>query len=397
MKIIEISYDELAHFLANKSGFSFLQTAQMAKVLVARGFQEKRLALENAGVIKAVGLAYSQKVFAGKRMELMAGTFAAEEQYESLFYQHLKLYAKRMKITEVIVQPNHKDHLYNSEATAIKDLEAIPSYFDELGYTREKSNVYNMQGMPTFQYLKDLSAFTSEDEKLLLKSFNKNSQRKIKKAKQFGLSIRTMDYEEMEDFCRITRETAQRQDFGDKSLDYYQAMYKNFKDQVEFLVAEINLPKAIEKLKRQINELNPKKVQDQDRIKSLEKDIEMVQAIQDEEKKEIIPLANMLIVYLDQEATYFLGGSLESYQNFSAPFLLQYEAMMRTIKKGIPYYNFYGIEGEFDGSDGVMRFKQNFNGFILEKTGVFFYRPFPLYYKLTHSLKRIVFGLIPKK
>ena len=30
-------------------------------------------------------------------------------------------------------------------------------------------------------------------------------------------------------------------------------------------------------------------------------------------------------------------------------------------------YNFLGITGVFDGSDGVLRFKQNFNGYIVRK------------------------------
>ena len=33
--------------------------------------------------------------------------------------------------------------------------------------------------------------------------------------------------------------------------------------------------------------------------------------------------------------------------------------MTQAIKRGIGFYNFLGIMGIFDGSDGVLRFKQN--------------------------------------
>ncbi|MDU7210289.1 MAG: peptidoglycan bridge formation glycyltransferase FemA/FemB family protein, partial [Streptococcus sp.] len=48
------------------------------------------------------------------------------------------------------------------------------------------------------------------------------------------------------------------------------------------------------------------------------------------------------------------------------------------------------ITGEFDGSDGVLRFKQNYNGYITRKMGTFRYYPHPLKYKLIHNLKKIL-------
>ncbi|MFR2056915.1 MAG: peptidoglycan bridge formation glycyltransferase FemA/FemB family protein, partial [Streptococcus salivarius] len=53
-------------------------------------------------------------------------------------------------------------------------------------------------------------------------------------------------------------------------------------------------------------------------------------------------------------------------------------------------YNFLGITGVFDGSDGVLRFKQNFNGYIVRKMGTFRYYPQPLKYKLIQGLKKLL-------
>ena len=53
-------------------------------------------------------------------------------------------------------------------------------------------------------------------------------------------------------------------------------------------------------------------------------------------------------------------------------------------------YNFLGITGVFDGSDGVLRFKQNFNGYIVRKMGTFRYYPQLLKYKLIQGLKKLL-------
>ena len=53
-------------------------------------------------------------------------------------------------------------------------------------------------------------------------------------------------------------------------------------------------------------------------------------------------------------------------------------------------YNFYGISGNFDGSDGVLKFKQNFGGYITQKVGEFAYYPQPVKYKLIQGMKKIL-------
>ena len=55
--------------------------------------------------------------------------------------------------------------------------------------------------------------------------------------------------------------------------------------------------------------------------------------------------------------------------------------MKRALKEESPYTISLVFKGVFDGSDGVLRFKQNFNGYIVRKMGTFRYYPNPLKYK----------------
>uniref|UniRef100_UPI003CCFE71E peptidoglycan bridge formation glycyltransferase FemA/FemB family protein n=1 Tax=Streptococcus uberis TaxID=1349 RepID=UPI003CCFE71E len=102
-----------------------------------------------------------------------------------------------------------------------------------------------------------------------------------------------------------------------------------------------------------------------------------------------IALSCMLLIYSPTETTYLFGGSITQFQKYSGQFLIQYEAMKRSIQKRIYRYNFLGIEGNFNGRDGVLRFKQNFNGFIERKYGIFRYHPRPIKYFFINLLKKI--------
>lgn len=115
----------------------------------------------------------------------------------------------------------------------------------------------------------------------------------------------------------------------------------------------------------------------------------MLEQIKKESKSNVIQLANMIIVYLDEQAIYFLGGSSTKYQKIPGAFMIQFEAMKRALQKNIPSYNFFGVQGNFDGSDGVLRFKKNFNGYIIQKVGAFIYYPYPCKYKIIQFFKQI--------
>lgn len=58
----------------------------------------------------------------------------------------------------------------------------------------------------------------------------------------------------------------------------------------------------------------------------------MLEQIKKESKSNVIQLANMIIVYLDEQAIYFLGGSSTKYQKIPGAFMIQFEAMKRDRK-----------------------------------------------------------------
>lgn len=375
MIIEEISRNEYDNYLKDLDDYSFLQTSDMKMALESNNRETRLLALKDEGEIRAVGLGFIRKFLTGKRIDFMVGASSTDKDYEYLFYDKMKDYAKENDFLKLVIKLDEDYATYDQNGRELSDKDR--SFFEEMkevGYIENDGSVPEYDGSPDFQFVKDLTDFMPDDYDKLLKSFNKNAQRQIKKGIELDIKVRPIAIDEMEDFKALTLETAKRQGFGDKSLNYYRTFYKEFGSATEFLQAEINLDNSIGKIKGILEPMKDN-AKNKQRIASLKKDIVMLEDFKETSDRNIIPLANMILVYEKNQAVYFLGGSLTKYQKLPGPFILQYEAMKRIMERGFATYNFFGIDGVYDGSDGVLRFKQNFNGYIVRKTGAFIYYP----------------------
>lgn len=390
MEINEISKTQFDDFIQKVSVNSFLQTSQMSNVLEASNIQTKLLGLIDGGEIVAVALAVIRKVFLGTRIDLMTGAISIEPENEYIFYDKLKAYAKQERCLKLVVKPDKNYQMLDQDGNVTQTLES--TCFDKMkkiGYIVNDGSITNSEGSPDYQFVKDLSAFFPFRENDLLKSFNQNAQRKIKKGREIGISVRLVERQELKEFKKLTLETSKRQGFSDKSLEYYDAFYDAFSENAEYLTSEIDLDNSIKKIADLIEDCSKSKKNNKQKIESLSKEKEMLEDLKKQTKSNVIQLANMLIVYLDKQAIYFLGGSSTKYQKIPGAFMIQLEAMKRTLKRDIPLYNFFGVEGNFDGNDGVLRFKRNFNGYIIQKIGAFIYYPYPTKYKIIEFLKNV--------
>ena len=276
-----------------------------------------------------------------------------------------------------------------------------------LGYSFDGLQTGYPGGEPDWHYVKDLSGITEKD---LIKSFSKKGKPLVKKAKTFGIKLKKLKRDELSVFKEITSATSDRREYSDKSLDYYQDFYDAFGDNADFMVATLNFQDYLEHLEKDQAKLgarivklqadleaNPKSEKKQNQLRELSSQFETFDvrkgeatAFIDKYGQEDIVLAGSLFVYTPQEAVYLFSGSYPEFNKFYAPALLQEYVMTQAIKRDISFYNFLGIMGIFDGSDGVLRFKQNFNGYIVRKMGTFRYYPQPFKYKAIQGIKKLL-------
>lgn len=387
---------------------SFMQTVEMADLLEKRGFDITFLGLETDGAIQVAGVLYSMPMTGGLHMEINSGPASTSTAYLSEFYKELKAYAKENGAFELIVKPYDTYQSFDNHGNPNDDEKPeLISCLTDLGYSYDGLQTGYPGGEPDWHYVKDLSGLTPET---LRKSFSKKGRPLVNKTNSFGIKVRKLTRDELHIFKEITASTSERREYTDKPLNYYEAFYDSFGDKCEFVIATINFQDYLknmqaghdkiaadlavlnQKIAEGVNsaKVNKQKAQLDKQISTFDVRLKEAKELIQKHGSEDVVLAGSLFVYTPQEAVYLFSGSYTEFNKFYAPVALQEHVMMEALKRGINFYTFLGIQGIFDGSDGVLRFKQNFNGYIVRKMGTFRYYPRPMLHKIIAIAKKIL-------
>jgi len=408
MTLTTISKEEFTSFANTVPHRSFIQSAEMADLLVERGNTVQFIAWKEDDQVQVAAILYSLPMTGGLHMEINSGPLYQEEAMLEPFYVALKDYAKENSAIELVIKPYDTYQTFDSDGNPTSEEQThFMDTLKNLGYQHDGLTTGYPGGEGDWHYVKDMEGIT---EKNLLQSFSKKGKPLVKKAKSFGIELKRLNRDELQLFKDITSSTSDRRDYQDKTLDYYQTFYDSFGDKADFMIATLNfhhyytnlekdqakLAQKIDKLQKDL-EVNPNSEKKQNQLREFSSQFDTFEVRKKEAKEYIekygdqdIILAGSLFVYMPQESTYLFSGSYTEYNKFYAPAVLQEYMMLETIKRGIPRYNFLCIQGIFDGSDGVLRFKQNFNGYIVRKMGTFRYYPRPLKYKMISLIKKLL-------
>ena len=107
------------------------------------------------------------------------------------------------------------------------------------------------------------------------------------------------------------------------------------------------------------------------------------------EKRTKIDIAAGVFVKSKRETVYLFAGNDPKYLKFNAIYLMIWRQMQEAMKKKTPLFNFYGIEGKFDGSDSILGYKKGFNGLVQEYLGQWILVTNPLKYNSVRALKKL--------
>lgn len=408
MSLQELTLDQYQEFLDSQQGYSFLQTREMATLLTKRGMTVRPMALIKDDQVMVAGILYSLPMTGGLHMEINSGPVIANEAYLSEFYQLLQDFAKKNGALQLIIKPHQTYQTFDGQGQpSSPEKTELISQLTSLGFQFDGLQNGYPGGEPDWHYVKDLTGLSQDN---LIASFSKKGKPLVKKTNSFGIQIQALKREELEHFSKITAATSDRREYQDKPLSYYQDFYDSFGDKAEFLMASINfqdyhdnlllgqtrLKEKLAQIQADLDKIpNSRKKQNEHR--EISSQIETFETRLTEAKDwmttygtEDIDLAASLFIYTPEELVYLFSGSLTEFNKFYAPVALQEYAMRKALDLKIPFYNFLGIQGIFDGSDGVLRFKQNFNGYIVRKMGTFRYYPNPLKFKFLQLIKKLL-------
>lgn len=372
MKFVILTEEEFKKFTDNAVGQSFFQTLNMYHRYQNNGWEAYLLGVkEKDNVIGAALTVSSYSKFNYKIFNIYKGYLIdySNRKLVKFFTENIKSFLKTKKGIILYIDPNIISVSRDNEFNVTDDVNNldVKDYLISLGY-----KYIGEYEQVKWTYVLDLENKTSEE---IFKNFKSNHRNLINRAiNKYNVEIRKIDYEHLSDFRTITSYSANKQAFKDKSLKYYQDMYKYFNNDVVYLGAYINpsiilsnLNKELSLLKEKLNKTNNsnRKHSYEIDINNLEKEIK---GIEDLPKEDILIAASMFMLY-GSEIVYLFSGSIDEYQKFGGSYLMQWHIINYALEHGYKRYNFYGIKN--DKNDGVYKFKHGFNGHVEELLGTF--------------------------
>jgi alanine adding enzyme len=403
-KLTEAEFTKQA--LASPAG-NFLQTSEMKHLLEKRGRLCEYVGVKRDEQVIAAAILSKMKIKFGYVYEIDGGIVMdyQDKACVTTFFTGLKKHMKKGKGMYFNFTPNLVIRYCDQDGEVLETVnQDVFDYLVSEGFIHQGFDTRNFEGSPRWCFVKELNGLT---ESTLFQSYGKAAKYDIKKTNEYGITTRELSYEELPLFFKLTEETSQRRGFANKDLAYYQSVYKEFGDQAKFLVAELNfatylanLDEKLQNLQATLNKINEALVENpksrkrnnqkkefEDEVRTVRKRIDEAKSMGNEQDTEI--LAGALFIIHPQEVVYLFSGTYEKYKQYYAPYLLQHEMLTFAVQQNIPRYNFYGIDGVFDGSDGVLKFKQSFGGTIEELMGSFQWTLQPFKYSLYSFLKKI--------
>ncbi|MBR5369880.1 MAG: peptidoglycan bridge formation glycyltransferase FemA/FemB family protein [Bacilli bacterium] len=240
-----------------------------------------------------------------------------------------------------------------------------------------------------------------KDEDTILKEMQSSTRNKIRKTEKYGIELKELKYDELNIFQDIMDETSKRKGFSNRKIEYYQKMYNIYKEDVKYLIAELNLLDYIKKLEEEKEEKTTKyekmdDVKDAKAKSSLLNEIESIDKRLEEAKtigKDKIVLSCAMFILTKPEIIFLAGGNYEEYMKYDAQYLLQWEMIKYGINNKYKRHNFYGIPANINTHPkdyGIYEFKRRFNGYVEELIGEY-ELPITWHYslfKLIHKIKK---------
>lgn len=417
--VSNMSAAELDEFSAKNAQGRYLQSLEQFDLLKKQGRDVGCVGVtDNSGNIAAAALYTRDTVRAGGYVYSIKGGPLLDyddDQLVKFFFSHMEDFFKKNNGFSVRIAPTFDSGIYDDNGDTNESCgEDKIRLLKRLGYyhsptTKVLNNIYPQAGLG-YEYRKKLYGIDNEGS--LFKSYAIAGKRNLKKAIRFGVKVRKLKRSELPVFKKYMQNTAERRDFSDKSLEFYKNVYDAYGENAMFLVSELDLEECQRNLEASLEEVNKKYVavekgiaqhpgskaksfinkanQLKQQMKASQRKLEIVQRVHKQYDSNNIILSGGMFLIHPKEVGYIFGFMDNNLNVFDGPYAVQDYAMKVAIKKGVPMYNFYMVTGKFDGSDGVLRFKQSFNGKTYRTVGLFEKPLKPISWRIDHIIKKLL-------
>lgn len=308
-------------FLLSLKPQSFLQSWNWGEVNLATGEKIFRLGIYDGSKLVGIALIVKQKAKRGPHLLIPAGPIIdwKNKKLVRYFFAEIRKLALKEGVWFVRIRP---------ELLAVDDNKAL---FSKLGMVSSPMHLYAEN-----TWILDLGK--SENE--LLAEMRKSTRYLIKKSQSAGLTlVKSADKKNAKILFDLQRETAERHKFVGFPLKLFESEIEIFGktgDAINFIV-----------------------------------------------KKNSKVLASAIIIFYGESAYYHYSASTSKNLEIPFSYFLQWEVIKEAKRRGLKYYNFWGIAPSGSTNHrfaGVTLFKKGFGGYAVDWLHAYDLVISPLYY-----------------
>ncbi|GGB06226.1 aminoacyltransferase [Macrococcus hajekii] len=304
------------------------------------------------------------------------------------YFESLDKYLKKHQCLTVKIDPYWIYRTYDKDVNAkTEGNDELIELIQSLGYTHGGFTRGYSHTQVRWMSVLYLDAETPQS---IMKQFDSQRKRNIKKAQKYGVKIRLLAEDEIDLFLDLYRETEERTGMIARDDEYFRRFKRHYGDKAIMPLAYIDLDEHISDLSAEQLDLETKHDQLMLADNKSEKQLKKLSDLDDQLKKiqqnildmnelkktdgSILNLASGMFFENNFEINYFSGGSSHKYSQFMGPYAMHWYMINYCFEHQFDRYNFYGVSGDFteNGEDyGVYRFKRGFNAQIEELVGDF--------------------------
>ena len=393
MEFVELSEKEFLNYSKKSPYTSFYQMPEWAKVKKTNGWNSYFVGLKDKNKIVAATLLLSKKIKMFKTMFYAPRGFLLD--YDNLellkeFTEKIKEFIKTKDALFLKINPyvDYQERTVDGDIVENTEKKELFRTLESLGFKHngfyiEQDKKKDLE--PRWISVLDING-KSMDE--LYSEMRSSTKWRLNNSKKNALRIIEAKYDNLEEFKNLMKHTAERREFVDRPLSYYQDMFKilDEKNLVKVLLIEINFKELVEFSEKTLKETNTKidelkeNTRKEKQLKELylekerlEKKIEELNEIIKEDGEKKIISGGWYMLY-GREIIYLFGASYKKYMKYNPQYLLQWEMINYAIDNNYEAFNFYGIDGNFNKESkgfGLFDFKRGFNAKVHELIGEF--------------------------
>ena len=394
MEFVSLTEKEFLDYSEKSPYNSFFQMPLWGAVKKDNGWDSYYVGLKEKGKVVAATLLLAKKIRFFKTMFYAPRGFLLD--YSNLelleeFTKGIKNFLKDKNALFLKINPyiDYQERTVDGEIVPGTAKTELMNKFKELGFIHngfyiDQDKKTDLE--PRWISVLDLTNISNIDE--AYKNMRSSTKWRINNSRKNSLEIIEADMDNLFEFKNLMKHTAERREFVDRPLSYYQNMFKILKekDLVKVLLVKIHFNELLETSKKNLEE-NEKKGKElkenghkEKQLKEIELEhdrlIEKIKVLEDtidEYGEEKIIAGGWYMLY-GREVNYLFGASYKQFMKYNSQYLLQYEMIQYAIEHGYQAFNFYGIDGNFDEKSkgyGLFDFKRGFNACVHELVGEF--------------------------